>query len=198
MRIILASNSPRRKDLLATLIKDFEIVSSTAEDDSDIKARIKEPVELVEKLSIVKAKDVFSKEQSKSENLIVIGGDTIVYLDGEVLGKPKNEEDAFDMLSRLQGRENEVYTGLALAIKIGNQIREEVYSNKTIVKMNKMSEEDIWEYIATKDPMDKAGSYAVQGIGSKYIENVKGNYNAVVGLDTDKLESVLKKYGGIQ
>ena len=98
------------------------------------------------------------------------------------------------MLSNLQGKENEVYTGLAVMIKLDGEIIEEVYSNKTIVRMKEMSREDILEYISTKDPMDKAGSYAVQGIGSKYIESVKGNYNAVVGLDTDMLQEVLKRY----
>jgi len=194
MKIILASNSPRRKDLLSTIIKEFEIIPSTAEDENNIKNKIKDPTELVETLSIIKARDIFNKEQSNNENLIVIGGDTIVYLDGEILGKPKDEQDAFNMLNNLQDRENHVYTGLGLIIKIGSKIIEEVYSNKTIVKMNKMSKEDILKYISTKEPMDKAGSYAIQGIGSKYIKSVEGSYNVVIGLDTDKLKSVLDKY----
>jgi len=110
------------------------------------------------------------------------------------MGKPKNEDDAFNMLSRLEGRENEVYTGLSVMIRIGNETHEEVYSNRSVVTMKDMSKEDILEYIATGEPFDKAGGYAVQGIASKYIEKVQGNYSAVVGLDTDMLRKVLERY----
>jgi len=161
MRVILASGSPRRKELLSTIIQNFEIIPSSAEDESDIKKIIKEPEQLVESLSEIKARDIFSKEHLKSESLTVIGGDTIVYLDGEILGKPKNEEDAFNMLSKLQGRENVVYTGLAVMIKREGEIREVICSNKSIVKFKNMTKEDILEYIDTKEPMDKAGGFAI-------------------------------------
>jgi len=191
MKIILASNSPRRRELLSTIVKDFDIISSDAEEESSIKATIKNPEELVRKLALLKAQDVFKKEKLKYDDLIVIGGDTIVYMDGEVLGKPKTEENAFRMLNKLQGKENQVHTGMAVIVKKGKNIEEEIHNTSAIIKMKKMTEADIVEYIATKEPLDKAGGYAIQGIGVKFVEDIEGNYNAVVGLDTETLGKVL-------
>ena len=95
MRVVLASNSPRRKELVGNIIKDFEIIPSEAEDDSGIKEKIKDPIELVERLSIIKAKDIFNKEQSKAGDLMVIGGDTIVYLDRRNIRKAKRRRRCF-------------------------------------------------------------------------------------------------------
>lgn len=193
MRIILASKSPRRIELLKQLVNDFEIIPSDL-DENSIKEVCRDPYKLVEKLAISKTEDVFSKEDSNDEDLIVIGGDTLVYIDGEILGKPNSEEDAFNTLAKLQGKTNQVYTGMGIMIKKDNNSVKEVYVSKADVKMREMSKEDILEYIATGEPMDKAGSYAIQGIGSKYIDSVKGSYNGVVGLDIDALKKVLEKY----
>ena len=162
MRIILASSSPRRIELLRQIVPKFEDIPSKF-DEKTIQDVETNPKELVEKLSFLKAEEVFRQLEKTEEEVVVIGGDTIVYFEGEFLGKPKNEEDAFCMLNKIQGKENEVYTGLAVIGKNGK----EVHSSKTIVTMKKMTEEDIKEYIATKEPLDKAGSYAVQGIRSK-------------------------------
>ncbi|MCL2342023.1 MAG: Maf family protein, partial [Firmicutes bacterium] len=171
MRIILASKSPRRVKLLKELIDEFEVIPSTI-NESSIKLVEKDPLKLVEKLAEIKAEDVFNKEQSKSGDLLVIGGDTAVYMDGEIYGKPHTKENAFIMLGKLQGRTNTVYTGLGIMVRVGNDVIREVYSSKTVVEMKAMSKEDIMEYIATGEPLDKAGAYAVQGIGAKYIKSI--------------------------
>jgi len=193
MRIILASKSPRRIELLSKIVEEFEVIPSGI-NESNIKAVEKDPLKLVERLAEVKAEDVFNKEQLKLGDLLVIGGDTLVYIDDEILGKPKTDGNAFKMLSKLKGRTNEVYTGLGVMVRIGNKIVREVYSNKTTVKMKEMSKEDILEYISTGEPLDKAGGYAVQGIGAKYVESIDGDYNSAVGINTDKLKEILNKY----
>lgn len=193
MRIILASGSPRRKELLETLISDFEIIPSSFDEDS-IKNIEKSPSKLVEILSLAKARDIFEVEQKNDEDLLVIGGDTIVYFDGEIIGKPKNEEDAFKTLERLQSKSNEVYTGTAIIIKQNGKIVDEVLSNKTLVNMKKMSKEDIEEYISSNEPLDKAGSYAVQGTGEKYIESIDGDYYIAVDMDINNIKKILAKY----
>lgn len=193
MKVVLASISPRREELLKTLIKDFEIIPSSF-DESIVKEVERNPSKLVKSLSLEKAKDVFEKIKEKYDDLIVIGGDTIVYFNKEILGKPKNEEDSIKTLGKLQGKSNEVYTGLAVIVKNKNKVIEEVVSNKALVYMKKMNKEDILEYIKTKEPLDKAGSYAVQGIGEKYIEKIEGNYYIAVGMDIDNLKKILTKY----
>ncbi len=128
--------------------------------------------------------------------LLVIGGDTLVYFDGQVLGKPKNEEDAYRTLKRLQGNKNEVYSAFTIILKKNNEIIKETSLSKSIVTMKSMSDEQIKQYIKTGEPMDKAGSYAIQGIGSKFIENIEGSYSSVVGLDVEKLKELLRNYLG--
>lgn len=152
----------------------------------------KNPEELVKKLSICKAGEVFERIQNQYEELIVIGGDTIVFFENEILGKPKDEKDAYNTLRKLQGNTNDVYSGLAVIVKKGKEITKYSDYTKSTIYMKKMEDKEILEYIATKEPMDKAGSYAVQGIGSKFIENIEGSYNSVVGLDIEKLEEILK------
>lgn len=193
MRIILASGSPRREELLKTLISDFEIIPSSFDEDS-IKNIEKDPSKLVEILSLAKARDIFEIEQKNDEDLIVIGGDTIVYFDGEIMGKPRNKENAFKTLERLQSKSNTVYTGTAVIIKQNGKIIQEVFSNNTLVKMKKMSKEDIQEYISTNEPLDKAGSYAVQGTGEKYIDTIDGDYYIAVGMDINNIKKIFAKY----
>lgn len=189
MKVILASNSPRRKELLNQILDKFEVIKSDFNED-DIKE--KNPENLVKMLSLKKAEAVFDK--FKDNELLVIGGDTLVYFDGQVLGKPKSEEDAYRTLKRLQSNKNEVYSAFTIILKKNNEIIKETSLSKSIVTMKSMSDEQIKEYIKTGEPMDKAGSYAVQGIGSKFIDNIEGSYNAVVGLDVEKLKELLRNY----
>lgn len=192
MRVVLASASPRREELLKKVVKDFDIIPSDI-DESVIKEKVAE--QLVEELSYAKAEKVFIKEQEKYDELIVIGVDTMVALEDNLLGKPKDAEDAKRMLSNLSGKSNDVYTGLSIIVKQKNKITKEVTNSKTRVKMKELSQEDIDEYISTGEPLDKAGAYAVQGKGAKYIEKIEGNYDSVVGLNTELLKEVLEKYG---
>lgn len=150
------------------------------------------PEKLVKKLAISKAEEVFNRIQNKYEELIVIGGDTIVYFEDKILGKPKDEKDAYNTLKSLQGNVNYVYSGLAVVIKKDGKMIKKSDFTKSKVYMKPMTDEEILDYIKTKESMDKAGSYAVQGIGSKFIEKIEGSYNSVVGLDIEKLEILNK------
>ena len=192
MRIILASGSPRRKELLSKIVKKYEVIPSNF-DEEELKNNIKEPEKLVEKLSYEKAKDVFRKINNTGDEFVIIAADTIVYFNEKVLGKPKDEDDAFKMLNMLQGKDNYVYTGMTVIIKSKSNIdiKEEVRVNKSVVTMKRMDEKQILDYIKTKDPLDKAGAYAIQGIGSKNIEKFEGSFDAIVGLDVDKLKGIL-------
>ncbi len=140
-----------------------------------------------------KAKEVFERFQNQYKDLTVIGGDTIVYFDNKILGKPKDKEDAFTTLKMLQGATHYVYSGLAVISNKNGKIIEHVDFTKTAVYMKKMTDEEIEKYIETGEPMDKAGSYAIQGIGSKFIEKTEGSYSSVVGLDIEKLKEILNK-----
>ena len=188
MKIILASNSPRRKELLGELVNEFETIASNF-DESTIKE--KQPEELVKKLAINKAREVFERVQQNYRELIVIGGDTVVYFNGKILGKPKNEEDACNMLKELQNNVNYVYSGLAVITKKDGKVIEKNDYTKTAVYIKKMTEKEIKEYVKTGEPLDKAGSYAIQGIGGKFIAKIEGSYNNVVGMDTEKLSKYL-------
>ena len=190
MKIILASNSPRRKELLHQIFDDFDIIKSGF-NEKNIKE--KDPEKLVQILSLKKTEEVFKKVQDDYLELMVIGGDTLVYFDRQVLGKPKDEEDAYNTLKKLQENENEVYSAFTVMIKKDGKITKETSLTKSVVTMKPMTDEEIKEYIKTGEPLDKAGSYAVQGIGSKYIQNIEGSYNSVVGLDVEKLKEMLKK-----
>ena len=195
MKIILASGSPRRKELLSEMFEDYEVIPSDF-DENTLKEKIEDPGVLVEELSLGKAKDVENKinKEKDYKEYVIIAADTLVYFEKTGLGKPGTSEKAYEMLSNLQGKENYVYTGLCIIIKKENE-KEKIYSDytKSTVKMKKMTDEDIKEYIAKKGPLDKAGAYAIQGIGRKYVENLDGNFNAVVGLDTTKLKDILRK-----
>ena len=192
MRIILASGSPRRKELLSKIVKKYEVIPSNF-DEEELKNNIKDPEKLVEKLSYEKAKDVFRKINNTGDEFVIIAADTIVYFNEKVLGKPKDEDDAFKMLNMLQGKDNYVYTGMTVIIKSKSNIdiKEEVRVTKSVVTMKRMDEKQILDYIKTKDPLDKAGAYAIQGIGSKNIEKFEGSFDAIVGLDVDKLQGIL-------
>lgn len=179
--IILASKSPRRKELLSFITTDFAVKS--ADVDETLPQGIS-PDKAVEYLSKIKA------EPFKNENDIVIGADTVVALDGKILGKPRNYADAFATLKMLSGREHSVFTGVSV-IK-GEKI--ETFIVQTKVKMFELTDEEIEEYIATDEPFDKAGSYGIQGKGSLLVEKIDGDYFNVVGLPISRLNRVLKLF----
>ena len=198
-KIILASASPRRRELLAQIGMDFEVRASYAEE----KTEAKDTEELVKELSALKALDIWEKlsEEEKKTGL-VIGADTVVSVCGAVMGKPKDREDAAGMLSLLQGRTHQVYTGVTFVyldekgdMDIGRKAERRVNSffEKTDVLVFPMSEEEIARYVATGDPMDKAGAYGIQGIFAAYIKGIAGDYNNVVGLPVGRLYQELKK-----
>lgn len=187
MRIVLASASPRRKELLTQLGLEFEICVS------DVEEKVTEtiPSKMVEELSFQKAEAVFRQIQG---DVLVIGADTVVALDGEILGKPKNPQHAAEMLQSLQDREHQVYTGVTLFQREGEKECSETFSENTHVKFYPMTEEEIALYVASGEPMDKAGAYGIQGLGGRFVERINGDYNNVVGLPIARLYQELKKY----
>lgn len=190
-RMVLASASPRRKELLAQVGFEFDIITSDCE---EITTKTK-PSEVVEELSYLKATDVADKLDKQSERLLVIGSDTVVALDDIIMGKPKDEEDAFLMLKALQGREHSVITGVTMIFtEPGKEEKKIVFSKETKVWFYSMNDDEIRAYIDTKEPMDKAGSYAIQGLCAAYIERIEGDYNTVVGLPVAEICKVLREY----
>ena len=190
-RMILASASPRRKELLAQVGFEFDIITSDCE---EITTKTK-PAEVVEELSCLKATDVADKLDKQSEKLLIIGSDTVVALDDIIMGKPKDEEDAFRMLRALQGREHSVITGVTMIFtEPGKEDKKIVFSKETKVWFYSMNDDEIRAYIDTKEPMDKAGSYAIQGLCAAYIERIEGDYNTVVGLPIAEICKVLREY----
>lgn len=185
-KIILASSSPRRRELLQNLGLEFQIHPSGT--DETFNDGLK-PGEIVELLAERKAKDV---ARSYSQGL-VIGSDTIVVVNDKVLGKPKDHQEAFEMLSSLQGGLHQVYSGLAV-IDAGSQECKKGHV-KTDVVMRAVSDQEIHDYILTGEPMDKAGSYAIQGLGSIFITGIQGDYFSVVGLPVQLLADYLDQYG---
>lgn len=172
MRVILASKSPRRKELLGEIFKDFEII--TKEVDETLPKGV-HPKAGVGILALRKGRAVANE---LGEDALVISSDTLVEIDGIPLGKPKDETEAFYMLSALSGRAHNVHTGVAV------HYRGKSFSGvaTTAVYFKEMTEEEIKEYIASGDPMDKAGSYGIQSGGGKFVEKIEGDYDTVVGL----------------
>lgn len=171
MKIILASNSPRRKELLEKHKINFTVKPSNVDEVIDKNLSV---YENVMNLAKIKALDVFNRNPGE----VVLAADTIVVYNNEILGKPIDEMDAFRMLKLLSGKTHEVITGVALFSKDEQIIDYEVSK----VTFNKITEEEILEYIKTKEPMDKAGSYAIQGIGSKFVKSYEGEFDNIVGL----------------
>ena len=194
VRVILASGSPRRKELLEQIGVSFEI--SVADGEEVITRKL--PWEIVEELSLQKATEVaerYETKQEAEEQTVIIGADTIVAYGEEIMGKPKEEEMAKEMLRKLQGGSHQVYTGVTLIIKTAEDRQIVTFHEKTDVEMYPMSEAQIATYVATKEPMDKAGSYAIQGKCAAYIKGICGDYNNVVGLPIARLMQELFKRG---
>ena len=175
MKIILASASPRRKELLEQIGVKFMIEPAKGEE----KITKNLPGEVVKELALQKAREVAKDEEGP---VLVIGADTVVAYGDEILGKPKDEKDAYRMISMLQGKVHAVYTGVALIVQNPLERKEIVFAEKTKVFVYPMTKDEILSYIATKEPMDKAGSYGIQGKFAAFIEKIEGDYNNVVGL----------------
>lgn len=200
-RIILASASPRRKELLEQIGLEFEICPAKGEEVITKSV----PEEVVMELSKQKAEEVAylvntynekHKEITTPTDILVIGADTVVAYDGKILGKPKDEEDAKRMLSMLSGNTHSVYTGVTLClIDKSGKVGELNFYEKTDVTMFPILEEEINRYVATGEPMDKAGSYAIQGKSAIFIEKIHGDYNNVVGLPITRIYQTLKAVG---
>ncbi len=186
-RIVLASASPRRKELLSQIGLEYTVIPSAAEEVR----RFSEPDKMVEDLSLRKALDAAQKAESGT---IVIGADTAVAADGIVLGKPKDEDDAVRMLTLLQGREHQVYTGVTVLVKRTSESEINTFSEKTEVSIYPMSAEEIRRYVAAGESMDKAGAYGIQGAFAAYVKKIDGCYYNVMGLPIGRLYQELKKY----
>lgn len=185
MRIILASKSPRRKEILENLGFKFEIITADTDESSDVT----EPESLVQILAVRKGQAVLNIEPEK--DTLIISCDTVVACDGRILGKPHSKEEAKEMLRLLSGRSHTVLSGLALFYN-GKTISG---ADKTEVYFANMPESFIESYVASGDPMDKAGSYAVQGRTSLYIDKIDGCYFNVVGLPVRLLAKLIKQLG---
>lgn len=185
--IILASQSPRRQELLIQGGFTFTVEPSTVEET--ITTTI--PSDVVLELSKQKARDVCKKHTK--ETVIVIGADTIVSYNGTIMGKPASREHAFSMLSALQGNTHQVYTGVTLCFNTPKGLTTHSFYACTDVTFYPMSDEEIHSYIATEEPMDKAGAYGIQGGCAIYIQEIKGDYNNVVGLPLAMLYQEMSK-----
>ena len=190
MKIILASKSPRRKEILENLGLDFEIIVADADESCDIK----EPCELVMTIAAKKGKAVIEAlGDERQKDVLLIACDTLVYASGEFLGKPHDNADAQRMLRMLSGNAHEVISGLYLCYN-GKEVR---CAESTKVFFDEMSDADIKKYIESGEPGDKAGAYAIQGKASAYIKGIEGDYFNVVGLPAHLLLKTLKEEFGI-
>ena len=235
VRLVLASASPRRRELLSQIGLEFTVMPSTKEEN----AKATEAGALVQELSRQKAEDIWeqlsggqqnpdanqeqlsdaNQEQNPDENrgqisdadqeqisdemrepnlngkrqpeLLVIGADTVVCCEGKILGKPHSREAAAEMLTALQGRSHEVYTGVTLY----SQSEAVTFFECTQVEFYPMTEAEISDYIDSKEPMDKAGAYGIQGLGARFVKGIRGDYNNVVGLPVGRLYQELKSHG---
>lgn len=179
-KIILASASPRRRELLTKMGLEFEVIPSKGE---EIITKTS-PAEVVMELAEQKAREV---AESFGDGTLLIGADTVVVKDGKILGKPKDESDAVSMLSMLSGTVHQVYTGVCLIRKRNGKTEVHTFYESTDVEFYPMSEKEIAEYVATGEPMDKAGAYGIQGKCAVYIKGIRGDYNNVVGLPIARL-----------
>lgn len=176
-KIILASGSPRRKELLRQIGVTFEVVK--AEGEEIITSSV--PTEAVQELSMQKAREV----ADRCDGTVIIGADTVVAADGQILGKPKSREDAVHMLGMLQGRDHEVITGVTVILKNSGKVLN--FAEVTKVHVFPMTRTQIENYADSGEPMDKAGAYGIQGLFAIYVSGIEGDYNNVVGLPIGRL-----------
>lgn len=184
MKIVLASNSPRRRELLSRIGLDFDVIPSNVEEYTEER----KPENIVRDLSYKKALCVAKKLK---EDTVIIGADTVVTIDNEILGKPQNSNDAFNMLKKLSGKWHTVYTGISVISTKNYKIVKDYESTDVLIK--NLSDDMILKYIKKGECFDKAGSYAIQGYGSLIVERINGDYFNVVGLPISKLHGILLK-----
>jgi septum formation protein len=183
-KLILASRSPRRADILKREKVEFAVKIPPDVEGGQAPS---DPVEHVLSLSRAKAESA----ADGVESAIVLGADTIVVLDGEILGKPQDRESAFSTLKKLSGKAHRVYTGITLVNKYNGEVASDY--DVTSVKFNPLDDRKIRDYIATEEPMDKAGAYGIQGMGGFLVERIEGSLDNVIGLPTGKLKEMLAK-----
>jgi len=184
-KIVLGSGSPRRRELLTMMGLEFEVIKS------DIEEVVEEglsPAEVVRSLALQKAEDIIQKV---SNDALLITADTIVVCQEKIMGKPKDEQDAYDMLKFLSGKKQSIYTGMVIWDKLKDK-KHEIVGESTIY-MKVLTDKEILDYIKTGDPMDKAGAYGVQTEGAVFIEKIEGDFYNIVGLPISKLYDVLKE-----
>ena len=190
-KIILASASPRRKELLAKAGISFTVIPAAGEE----KRTSENPGEAVQQLARDKAEWVAQSLAECEEGILVIGSDTIVVFENRILGKPKDRRDAAETLEKLQGNTHQVYTGVTVLERKAGKWVEHTFFESTDVTFYPVSREEIQDYIATGEPMDKAGSYGIQGLFGIYVKGICGDYNNVVGLPVARLFHEMKKSG---
>lgn len=194
MRVILASGSPRRRELLEQIGLEFEVMVSHAEENGDWGS----PAELVEALSERKARAVFDTLPA-DEPVLVIGADTVVAKKDRVLGKPEDKKEAVKMLQKLSGKTHKVYTGVTLLCRPAGKEGQDKVCRKTFhevtkVRLYPLEGKEIRAYAETGEPMDKAGAYGIQGIFARYVKRIEGDYNNVVGLPAGRLYQEAKEW----
>ena len=187
MRYILASKSPRRQELLKRTGIEFEVIPSDMEEliTKDV------PSDIVMELAEQKARHVYESLSDKSD-VTVIGSDTIVVYRDEILGKPADKQEAYDMLSMLADRTHQVYTGVSLIVAKNGIANIKTFFEKTDVTFYPIHKEDLKRYVESGDPLDKAGAYGIQGNFSIHLKEIHGDYNNVVGLPIGRLYQELK------
>ena len=190
-RLILASASPRRREILAQVGAEFEVIPAKGEE----LLTSTEPKEAVLQLSCQKAEETAGRLSGDAGNIVVLGADTIVSLDGAILGKPKDKKDAVRMLGLLNGREHSVFTGLTMIVRGDGKEQIISFYEETRVFMYPMTKEQIQAYTETGEPLDKAGAYGIQGKCAVYIEKIVGDYYNVVGLPVAAIYQNLEKSG---
>ena len=194
-KIVLASASPRRRELLSQVGITFEVKPASGEE----RITSTEPSKVVEELSFQKAMftaHALEKEQADDlADILIIGADTIVSYEGKILGKPSDPEAAVKMLSMLQGNTHQVYTGVTVLVREEENWKVHTFHECTDVIFYPVTKEEIAEYVNSKDPMDKAGSYGIQGAWGAYVKGLRGDYNNVVGLPVARLIYETKKLG---
>ena len=188
-RIILASGSPRRKELLEQIGVNFEIITSNKEEI----ITSTNPEDVVKELSMMKAEDVAGSMEGP---VIVLGADTVVAHGGRILGKPKDKEDAINMITSFAGEDHYVYTGVCIIRKEEDgSVKTISFAEGTKVTVYPMTEEEIKEYVESGEPMDKAGAYAIQGLFAPYIKGIEGDYYNIVGFPIARIYQQLKEEG---
>lgn len=185
MALILASGSPRRKELMAYISPDFEVRVSNAEEKTEPGLT---PEETVKQLALQKAAAV---ESTLTEGDVLISADTVVYVDGGILGKPHSREEAYAMLSTLSGRRHTVFTGVCIT----DGKKHVGFAEKTEVEFYKLSDEEIYAYIDSGEPFDKAGGYGIQGRGALLVRGIDGDFYNVMGFPVARVSRELAAFG---